>query len=167
MNIFYLSEDPREAAQMLCDKHLVKMVLEACQLLCTAHRTAASAVDFGADHVRLDELGCYTATHKNHPCAVWVRQSKANYEWAVKYFHELLVEFSFRYRKHHSCAKLFHVIRPYPATLIALMWTAPAQVMPEQYKSDDPVEAYRAYYLGSKHSIAKWNKGRLAPTWWR
>lgn len=39
MNIFALSEDPREAAQMHCDRHCVKMIVEYAQLLSTAHRT--------------------------------------------------------------------------------------------------------------------------------
>ena len=38
MNIFYLDKDPKIAAQMHCDKHCVKMILEYAQLLSTAHR---------------------------------------------------------------------------------------------------------------------------------
>ena len=37
MNIFYLHKDPVVAAQMSCDKHVVKMILESAQLLCTCH----------------------------------------------------------------------------------------------------------------------------------
>ncbi len=32
MNIFVLDKDPAIAAQMLCDKHIVKMLLETAQL---------------------------------------------------------------------------------------------------------------------------------------
>jgi len=38
MNIFYVDKDPITAAQMMCDKHIVKMILESAQLLCTCHR---------------------------------------------------------------------------------------------------------------------------------
>ena len=38
MNIFYVDKDPYEAAAMLADKHVVKMILETAQLLSTAHR---------------------------------------------------------------------------------------------------------------------------------
>ena len=38
MNIFYVDKDPMIAAQMMCDKHVVKMILESAQLLSTAHR---------------------------------------------------------------------------------------------------------------------------------
>ena len=38
MNIFYLDKDPVKAAQYSCDKHVVKMILESAQMLCTAHK---------------------------------------------------------------------------------------------------------------------------------
>ena len=38
MNIFYLDKDTIIAAEMMCDKHVVKMILESAQLLSTAHR---------------------------------------------------------------------------------------------------------------------------------
>ena len=38
MNIFYLDRDPKIAAQMMCDKHVVKMILESAQMLSTSHR---------------------------------------------------------------------------------------------------------------------------------
>ena len=36
MNIFYVDKDPVKAAKMLLDKHVVKMILESAQMLCTA-----------------------------------------------------------------------------------------------------------------------------------
>ena len=38
MNIFYLHEEPEIAAELHCDKHVVKMIIEYAQLLSTAHR---------------------------------------------------------------------------------------------------------------------------------
>ena len=38
MNIFYLDKAPEIAAQLHCDKHVVKMILESAQMLSTAHR---------------------------------------------------------------------------------------------------------------------------------
>ncbi len=38
MNIFVLDEDPVISAQMMCDKHIPKMIVEAAQMLSTAHR---------------------------------------------------------------------------------------------------------------------------------
>ena len=42
MNIFYLDRNPRIAAQMMCDKHVVKMILESAPVSYThlrAHET--------------------------------------------------------------------------------------------------------------------------------
>ena len=38
MNIFYLSPDEMVAAQMHCDSHCSKMIIEYAQLMSTAHR---------------------------------------------------------------------------------------------------------------------------------
>ena len=38
MNIFYLDREPKTCAEMHCDKHVVKMIIEYAQLLSTAHR---------------------------------------------------------------------------------------------------------------------------------
>jgi hypothetical protein len=40
-----------------------------------------------------------------------------------------------------------------------------AQAMPDAYKNQDAVAAYRAYYLGEKARFAKWRMGNI-PTWW-
>jgi len=53
MNIFYLSRDPVLCAEMHCDKHVVKMILETAQLLSTAHHMLGSNAP-------------YKVTHKNH-----------------------------------------------------------------------------------------------------
>ena len=68
MNIFYLDEDTEICAQYHCDKHVVKMILEYAQILCTV----------------LHELGQeapYRPTHRNHPCTVWARESLDNWIW--------------------------------------------------------------------------------------
>ena len=66
MNIFYLDRNPVVAAQMMCDKHVVKMILESAQILSTAHRVLD-----GDEHA--DNVGMYKMTHKNHPSTIWVR----------------------------------------------------------------------------------------------
>ena len=38
MNIFYVDKNPETAAKMMCDKHIIKMILESAQMLCTAKR---------------------------------------------------------------------------------------------------------------------------------
>ena len=70
MNIFVLDENPQVAAQMHNDKHVVKMILETAQLLCGVHHMVGGDYDIP-----------YKLSHKNHPCAIWVRQCIENYIW--------------------------------------------------------------------------------------
>ena len=93
MNIFFLSLDPAEAARLHCDKHVVKMILESCQLLYCAHWMCGTIMPSNA----------YKKTHPNHPCAKWVRESQANYRWLCRLGLELCGEYTFRYGKHHKC----------------------------------------------------------------
>ena len=39
-----------------------------------------------------------------------------------------------------------------------------AQAMPDEYKNEDAVIAYRTYYLEDKWRIASWKFG--SPNWW-
>lgn len=47
MNIFVLDTDPRTAAQLHCDTHVVKMILETTQILCTVCHMAGNPVPDG------------------------------------------------------------------------------------------------------------------------
>ena len=39
--------------------------------------------------------------------------------------------------------------------------------MPVQYKTDNPIESYRNYYMSEeKQKIASWNKKRCKPSWY-
>ena len=42
----------------------------------------------------------------------------------------------------------------------------PPQCMPDEYKDNDYVTAYRKYYQGAKSYFAKWQRGVDAPEWW-
>ena len=83
MNIFYLNKDPEIAAQMHCDKHVVKMILESAQMLSTAHRI------LDGDDIA-NSKGLYKMTHKNHPCNIWVRKNNENYEWLWSLYDNLM-----------------------------------------------------------------------------
>jgi hypothetical protein len=161
MNIFVLSLDPKEAAQYHCDKHVVKMILETAQLLCTTHRV----VDGDA---RSDELGFYRPTHKNHPCSVWLRQSSANYAWALSLLQNLLTEYTNRYSKIHKVERsgLFKSLCVQPFNIATGELSAFPQAMPDQYRCIDPVVAYREYYKGEKVRFAKWKLGDI-PAWFK
>ena len=60
MNIFYLDHDVQKCAEMHCDKHVVKMILEYAQLLCTAHHAKDTYIcqeEFEIKRVNEDKLG--------------------------------------------------------------------------------------------------------------
>jgi hypothetical protein len=88
MNIFFLHWDPRICAMM----HVIKMILETCQLLCTTHHVTESKY-----------IPPYKMTHKNHPCTKWVRESVGNYKYLAKLGKSLCKEYTYRYDKIHKC----------------------------------------------------------------
>jgi hypothetical protein len=149
VNIFVLDTDPRTCAQYHCNKHVVKMVLETAQILSTVLVAAG-------------EDAPYRPTHKKHPCVLWAGAAQANYAWLHRLGLELGLEYTHRYGKKH---KSHTVIEELPAELSILPpgLTPYALCMPDEFKSDDVVDSYRAYYL-SKPFDMKWT-GRPTP-WW-
>ncbi len=68
MNIFVLDKDIRKCAEYHCDQHVVKMIRESAQLMCTA----------------MNKKGMHTpykSAHANHPCVLWVERSFENFLW--------------------------------------------------------------------------------------
>ena len=158
MNIFVLDENPTIAAQMHCDKHVVKMVLEAAQMLSTAHRVL--------DNNESDAL--YRATHANHPCSIWVRDAEKNYMWLYDHFAALCDEYTHRYGKVHlTDTKLRAILATPPKNICDGKQTPFALAMPDDVKCNSAVDSYRAYYKQYKTDIATWNKNRGAPEWWK
>ena len=140
MNIFVLHDNPRLAAQMACDKHCVKMILESAQLLCSPYPKGEAP---------------YRRTHYNHPSSQWVRASEGNYRWLIEYSYSLCNEYNLRYAKHH---KSFSIIRWCEENMYKLKFptnrlTPFPQCMPDKYKGEDVVMAYRNYYIGEKSSF--------------
>ena len=158
MNIFYLDKNPKVAAQMMCDKHVVKMILESAQMLSTAHRV------LDGDY-RADRGGFYKMAHKNHPSTIWVRASSENYRWLWKHFDALLKEYTHRYGKHHATERLRNILYMPPLNIVhGVPLTDPPQCMPELCKGEDTVLAYQNYYIIEKSGFARWTK-REIPTW--
>jgi hypothetical protein len=160
MNIFYFDECPVVSAEAQPDKMLVKMPLETAQMLCTAHRVLD-----GDEYA--DKFGLYKEAYKNHPCTVWTRQSSGNYKWLYTHFLALGMEYTYRYGKTHaSVTKLKDALFFHPDNIEDKGLTPLAQAMPDEYKDDNPIVAYRNYVIHEKH-YAQWNKNREQPTWWR
>ncbi len=160
MNVFYLDPDPKTAARMQCDRHVVKMILESAQLLSTAHRQLDG--DEWADSHSL-----YKSTHKNHPSAVWARSSADHYKWLYRHFLGLCEEYSYRYGKIHlSETKLSDLLWFTPTNINHnLGFTEPPQCMPLDYKDASSTVAYQQYYALDKapNDWFCYNKNRSAP----
>lgn len=177
MNIFYLDNDPVLAAKYHCDKHCVKMILESAQLLSTAHRVldGVEGIKISASGRKLkswilpDERDqvLYSATHVNHPSAVWVRQSRNNYYWLESLLKALYNEYTFRYGKVHLVQqKLEEALLFAPDSLGNSPFTEPPQCMPDYCKiPGNAVAAYRNYYLNEKKDFAVWNHSET-PDWY-
>lgn len=178
MNLFYLSDDPKICALWAVDRHVVKMTLEAAQLLSTAHRvidgketTFSSTSGRKKKHWCLPdderEMELYNATHINHPCAIWVRENINNYRWTWDYLYQHCREYTYRYDKVHKIERdgllsLLHLpprgIKYGPKTPV------PCAMDTKYIVSTDPIVNYRNYYKYGKEHLHKW-KRREAPDW--
>jgi hypothetical protein len=118
------------------------MVLEAAQLLCTAHHIEGNPNDVP-----------YKKTHMNHPSAIWVRSSRANYMWCYEYMLALGKEYTKRYGKSHlTIEKCRDVLYNIPANIKAEDFCDPPQCMPDEYKMADAIHGYQKYYeFGKAH----------------
>ena len=142
MNIFYLDKCPEKAARLQYNKHVVKMILESAQMLCTAHH------HYGNDTVP------YKKAHYNHPSTIWARQSGENYTWLYRHMMELGREYEKRYsKKHLSIIKCKH-LHIHPENIPHEPFEQPPQCMPDEYKDKCSVQAYWNYYIGEKHTVA-------------
>lgn len=126
------------------------MLLEAAQQLSTARRILQGDTDV------------YQIAHVNHPCSVWVRQTQENYDWLFRHYYALCREYTYRYLRIHKSFHLFDRLKR-PLSGFPESGLQPfALAMPEKYKQIDPVEAYRAYYLGEKIHGGMWtNRARV------
>jgi len=151
VNIFILDANMQKNAEYHVDSHIVKMITEQNQLLCSAY--------YYTDNI---PSNIYKLTHYNHPCAVWTRSSLSNWLWLKDMTLALCAEYTYRYGKTHKgegvCLSL-------PAPDLKDKGLTPfAQALPEKYRCEDAVAAYRKYYLAEKSHLFKW-KNRSVPEW--
>lgn len=195
MNLFYLDKDPDINAQYHVDKHVVKMILEAAEMLSMAHIVSNS-------------VGCYPAklpqeeyqaavlykkqfkdlppeardipyvgrdAHLNHPSTIWVRSSAENYLWTYTYMHALELERRYRNPRGVAVHKAFALVNARldvpdllvrtPMTPFALAMGSMKEAYPEFVNEDDPISSYRYFYMADKSTFASW-KNRDVPPWW-
>ena len=144
MNIFYLDKCPNKAARLQYNKHVVKMILESAQMLCTAHHVYGNPNDVP-----------YKQAHLNHPSTVWTRENSLHYDWLYEHMLALGDEYNKRYGKNHlSIIKCLDPLAKHPENIPHEPFEQPPQCMPDEYKDQCSVQAYWNYYIGEKHIVA-------------
>lgn len=148
MNIFFLHLDPKQCAKLHVDKHVVKMILETAQLLCSAIWLSGKKAP-------------YKLTHKNHPCAVWTRANKENWKWLKQLGLSLCEEYTYRYGKIHKTQTVIENLEC--PNLENGSFHVPPQAMPDKYKNKtNTIRAYRCFYTFEKAHLHSW-KNREIP----
>jgi len=178
MNIFFVSTNPIQAAQMLCNKHIAgKMIVESAQMLSTAHRVLdgikmheknknnKNTTYYKLNNPFLDSI-LYKATHINHPSTIWARSTSANYQWLYQHFVALCDEFTYRYNKLHlTDKKLRKILLQQPNNICKKELENIPLAMPNEYKQSDSIKAYRTYYKSKQTKFKMiWTK-RKCPNW--
>ncbi len=164
MNIFQLSETgcPVEAAEMQCDKHVVKMACEQNQILCDAF-------------VVKDITAPFKKCNPNHPSTRWARTSLQNYQWSINHAYTLCKEYTRRYNKRHKsedvtdwCNSNIGLLDlpDIGITPFATAISEDTQCRKRIRNFDDlPVyQQYRLYYVFDK-PFAKWDRLNNTPQW--
>ena len=183
MNIFYVDKNPETAAKMMCDKHIIKMILESAQMLCTAKRVldGTEYVDRTKNGRKItrwrlenpnEEATIYKAGWLGHPSTQWVMKSAYNYIWLYKHMMALNEEYKLRWQKdkdHVSITKLGKLLSVPPINArIDVIGTDATPAMPDHCKvPGDSVASYRKYYIIEKRRFAKWEKpNAVMPDWY-
>lgn len=181
MNLFVLDPDPVIAAQLQCNKHVVKMIVESAQMLSTAHRmldgycekrpskSGKRTSNYWVHPNEFMERELYRAVHHHHPCTVWTTKSSANYHWHYKHFIALCNEFEYRYdKKHATDLKLRNILKQLPTNIPQGNLTQMPLAMqsnPECMFPNDPVKSYRAFYQTKQERFKMEWKRRPIPEW--
>ena len=152
MNIFVTDPSAVKSAQVLPDKHIVKMPLETCQML-----SIVASSKWGRGFGTLPKLdGTPYKTEKgafrNHPCTVWAQD---NYTWLILHGLALCYEYTHRYGKKHSCqSTIAHCTQIFPPQDHDPKSFAFAG--PDEFKYDTSIDTFTAYkrYISSKPWVA-------------
>ena len=179
MNLFIFDEDFELNARSHPDKLVVKMPLEASQLI----SNAITSLGFAALQKKDGES--YGVTHRNHPSCLWLKQSRPNLIWGIKYFDALVKEYERRYNKtsvHNKnlayLEKCFSfrdygkkpssysvVINPFWIECFSIDGHISADVDLRNVELSLAVKLYRLYLKYAKTAYSEWRYS-MPPSWW-
>ena len=151
MNIFVTSPDPVQCAQVLPDKHIVKMPLETCQML-----SIVASKKWGHGFGTLPKLNgepykTDKGAFRNHPCTVWAQRL---FYWLLRHGLALCDEYAHRYKKTHSCRYTLNAaLQIFPKDSYEPYWAYEfVRAMTDEFKHDTSINTFDAYknYISSK-----------------
>lgn len=193
MNLFYLDKDHDTNARYHVDKHVVKMILEAAEMLCMCHWVEKAigfvprlltkeeyreVIEYKKPYKDLapeDRPVPYVGRdqHLQHPSTVFVRSSFENYAWTYCYMTALEAERKYRNPNGVPEHRAVTLMRPVPLpnipdvgfTKFALAMGAMKEKRPDLVDENDPIWSYRNFYMLDKGTFASF-KGREKPPFW-
>ena len=159
MNIFVTDPDPTKSAQVLPDKHIVKMPLETCQLASVIF--SKHHWDWGSIHKKDGTPYRTTGGFKHHPCTIWAATSIANFAWMLHHGFDLMFEYTQRFGKEHGCyitmCEAMAIFHSHGGNIYDYHLADNfARAMPDEFKYDDSIDTFTAYkmYIASKPWVA-------------
>ena len=161
MNIFWLALCFIASAAAHCDQHVVKMPLEAAQILYTV-RCIRDPSEEWRQRAPLNKSGThgYRPTHVKHPLVVWAAKSRKAYKMVCEYGAALCSEYTRRYEKVHACQE--HITwlrrhRPHNFPRRRMGRIPLCTNRGGRAKTlEEAVEASREFYTESKSSFARY-----------
>ena len=159
MNVFVTTPCPNESAEVLPDKHIVKMPLETCQMLAVVY--SKWYFNWGNELLPKKDGTPYNTekgAFRGHPCTIWAAESLVNTAWLIQHGMALLEEHTKRYGKVHSCQTAMNAAeevfeKKTGKTLLCHKEVKGfARAMPEEWKFDNTIDTFTAYkrYIASK-----------------
>ena len=150
MNIFVTSKCPIESADNLCNKRTIKMILESAQMLSTAIRLTL-------DSSLYDDKILYKATHQNHPCSLWVRESYENFIWLCRHAKQMNKNYRSISGKDHKSMDIIHYCERLSGRINYSIIT-PFTNCTKDFKNE--INVHDAY---KKQMCKKWSEDKTPP----
>jgi hypothetical protein len=175
IQIYFVDNDPKLAAQALVDEHIPTQIRNSAQILCNAHRVLD-----GIRYCLMDEREhiFYKARNLKDPWSIWCKESLENYFWIEEYLYDLLDEYKNRFKKPHKILSskkqpvgMSYFLQSPPFNLKDGEWTNPPLTIPNCYKSlelevfdgyslQNIINSYRCFYILSAQYIRPFEVGK-------
>lgn len=141
------------------DSHVIKIALEATQLLYSAHHKCPMNESW-RESAPLTKSGVkgYNAAHMNNPISIWLRSSIHHYRHTVDYGIALCKEYTFRFEKEHACETHLKWLKKNEPIILENLESEAPLCMPEQYKPASKVVKDIENGIGNEKSNTKKNK---------